>query len=170
MNVFHLIKEDWKENKSNIKAQLILCLFRLSQFFRKLQKPYFYLTIPYLILYRFIVEWVLGIELSWNTKVGRGLKLYHGQSLVVNDKTILGNYCTLRQNTTIGHKELEDGTFSDAPIIGDFVDIGANVVIIGAIVIGNNIKIGAGSVVTKDLPSNGIYVGNPAKLLKKVYK
>lgn len=114
------------------------------------------------------MEWILGVELPWNTKVGKGLKLYHGQGLVVNDHSIIGNGCTLRHNTTIGHKELSDGSFSASPVIGNNVDIGSNTAIIGAVRVGDNVIIGAGSVVVKNLESNGIYAGNPARLIRKI--
>jgi putative colanic acid biosynthesis acetyltransferase WcaB len=95
------------------------------------------------------------------------LSLYHGQALVVNKTTIIGKNCVLRNSTTIGHKKLADGTFSGCPRIGNHVDIGANVCIIGDITVGDNVIIGAGSVVTKDVPANCIVVGNPARILEK---
>ncbi|VAW74818.1 Serine acetyltransferase [hydrothermal vent metagenome] len=166
MRLFRILSQDWAVNKSNIKGRSVLFLFRLAQACRSSPKPFWYLFIPYLILYRVVVEWLLCIELPWNTKVGKGLKLFHGQALVINDNSIIGDYCTLRHSTTIGNKELPNGEFSKSPIIGNHVDIGSNVVIIGDIRIGDYVKIGAGSVVTKDLNNNGVYVGNPAKLLK----
>jgi len=57
---------------------------------------------------------------------------------------------------------------NNAPIIGDNVTIGANVVIIGDITIGNNVIVGAGSVVTKSILDNCIVVGNPARILKLI--
>jgi len=115
------------------------------------------------MLYRYFVEWVLGIELPRKLTIGRGLALYHGQGLVVNKSTIIGEYCVLRNSTTIGHKRLADGSFSQCPRIGNNVDIGANVCIIGGITIGDNVTIGAGSVVVKDVPANSVVAGNPAK-------
>ncbi|WP_298693155.1 serine acetyltransferase [uncultured Sulfuricurvum sp.] len=160
--------QDYSANIGNTKGRLVLFLFRSAQICRRAPKPILILSIPYLIFYRIIVEWILGIELPWNTSVGSGLKLYHGQGLVVNDHSIIGSNCTLRHNTTIGHKELSNGTFSASPIIGDNVDIGSNVVIIGPVTIGDNVIIGAGSVVVKSLESNAVYAGNPAKLIKKI--
>ena len=70
--------------------------------------------------------------------------------------------------TTIGNKELRNGSFSKSPVIGDNVNIGSNVCIIGPISIGTNVIIGAGSVVTKDVPSNSVVVGNPARIIKNI--
>lgn len=160
------IFQDIKNNNKNIKAKIVLILFRIAQICRNTKKPFFYILIPYLIFYRILVEWILGIELPWNTKIGKGLSLFHGQGLVVNDGTIIGENCTLRHNTTIGNKQLQNGKFSNAPIIHDNVDIGSNVVIIGPLIIGEGSIIGAGSVVTKDVEAYTIVVGNPAKVIK----
>lgn len=168
MTFISYLFQDYKSNPKNIKARFILFLFRLAQLCRRTPKPVFIFLLPYLIFYRLFVEWILGVELPWNTKVGSGLKLFHGQGLVVNDHTVIGNNCTLRHNTTIGHKELLDGTFSESPIIGNNVDIGSNTAIIGAVTIGDNVIIGAGSVVVKDLEANAIYAGNPAQLIRKI--
>ncbi len=52
------------------------------------------------------------------------------------------------------------------PIIGDNVSLGCNVTILGGIHIGNNVTVGAGSVVVKDVPDNCIVAGNPAKIIR----
>lgn len=166
MNFFAYLFQDWRANRQNFKAQLVLFMFRLVQTANRytITKIIFY---PYFMLYRLWVEWGLGIELPRKLTIGKGLSLYHGQALVVNKSTIIGEGCILRNSTTIGHKKLADGTFSDCPRIGNHVDIGANVCIIGNITIGDNVIIGAGSVVTKDVPSDCIVVGNPARVLEK---
>lgn len=165
-NLFYYLFQDWNANRSNPKGRLILLAFRLAQIFRNLPQPLFIFSVPYLVLYRVTVEWILGVELPWNTCVGANLCLYHGQSLVINDHTIIGENCTLRHATTIGHKVLSDGSHSKSPIIGNNVDIGSNVVIIGSITIGNNVIIGAGSVVVKNVPDGAVIVGNPARVVR----
>ena len=166
MNFFAYLFQDWSANRQNFKAQSVLFSFRLMMVFNRylLTKIIFF---PYFMLYRFWVEWVLGIELPRKTTIGRGLSLYHGQALVINKGTVIGNNCVLRNSTTIGHKKLADGTFSACPRIGNNVDIGANVCIIGDVTIGDNVIIGAGSVVVKDVPADCIAVGNPARILEK---
>ncbi len=115
-------------------------LFRLLQAFNRytITKIIFF---PYLVWYRFCIEWILGIELPRKLTIGRMLSLYHGQALVVNKGTVIGENCTLRNATTIGHKQLADGSFTKCPRIGNNVDIGANVCIIGDVTIGDNVVI-----------------------------
>ena|ERR1700744_1083281 len=166
MNFFAYLFQDWSANRQNFKAQLVLFMFRLMQAFNRytITKIIFY---PYFMFYRLVVEWHLGIELPRKLTIGKGLSLYHGQALIVNKDTIIGSNCTLRNSTTIGHKKLADGTFTHCPVIGNNVDIGANVCIIGGITIGDNVIIGAGSVVVKDVPPDCVVVGNPARVLEK---
>jgi putative colanic acid biosynthesis acetyltransferase WcaB len=154
---------DWDANRGNLKGQVILVLFRLAQACRALPEPWWALTVPYLGLYEVLVEWVLGVELRYKTRVGPGLQLYHAQALVVHEGTVIGAGCTLRQCTTIGNKTLADGSQSACPVLGDRVDVGANAVILGPIRVGDGAVIGAGSVVVKDVPAGAVVVGNPAR-------
>jgi len=166
MNFFAYLFQDRQANRKNFKAQLVLFMFRLVQLINRsmLLKVIFIL---YLLWYRYWVDWVWGIELPRKLTIGKGLSLYHGHALVVNQGVVIGDNCTLRNSTTIGHKKLADGSFSKCPVIGNNVDIGANVCIIGDITIGDNVIIGAGSVVTKSFPSDCVIVGNPARILGK---
>ncbi|WP_036674976.1 serine acetyltransferase [Pedobacter heparinus] len=166
MNLFSYLFQDWAANPKNIKGRFVLFLFRLVQVISRytLLKIIFIL---YLAFYHYYVEWVLGIELPRKLTVGKGLMLYHGQALVVNQGVVMGEGCTLRNSVTIGHKKLADGTFSGCPRIGNHVDIGANVCIIGDVEIGDHVTIGAGAVVTKSVPAHSTVVGNPARILEK---
>lgn len=95
--------------------------------------------------------------------IGGGIYCAHPYATILNAKRIGRNLC-IRQCTTIGNKY--DGDKDNLPIIGDNVTIGSNVVIIGNVTIGNNCVIGAGSVVVKDVESNCIVAGNPARVVK----
>jgi putative colanic acid biosynthesis acetyltransferase WcaB len=169
MNFFAYIFQDWKANRGNVKARIVLTMFRLVNAINR----YMLLKIilfPYLMFYRFFVEWVLCIELPRKLTAGKNLVFYHGQGLVINFKTVIGENCVLRNGVTIGHKKMADGSLSNSPQIGNNVDIGPNVCIIGDITIGDNVTIGAGAVVVKSIPANSVAVGNPARVLNNKVK
>jgi putative colanic acid biosynthesis acetyltransferase WcaB len=163
MTMIETITCDWEANRGNPKGQLVLVLFRAAQAVRSLPAPWWLFGAPYLALYRIVVEWVLGIELRYKTKVGAGLRLYHGQALVIHERTIIGAHCTLRHATTIGNKSLADPA---CPMIGENVDIGAHAIILGPVTIGDGAIIGAGAVVVKDGPAGATVAGNPARIIR----
>ena len=160
------IFQDWGANRGNPKGRLVMLSFRIAHLLRQ-SIITLILFFWYFLLYRVGVEWLLGIELPWKTRIGPGFRLDHGQALVVNDGTVFGAGCTVRNGTTIGNKRLKDGTYSRAPRFGDRVDNGANAVIIGPITIGSDVAIGAGSVVVKDVPPNSVVVGNPGRVIPR---
>lgn len=103
----------------------------------------------------------LGISIEENS-FGKGLTIYHHGTIIVNSNVRAGENCKLHGNNCIGN----NGKSYDAPVIGDNVDIGFGASIIGGIKIANNIKIGAGAVVTKSfLEENITLVGIPARKL-----
>lgn len=155
---------DWDANKKNPKGRLILLMFRIASWFSVAPKFFQLLGLPYVVFYRIIVEWMLCVELPWRLKLGPGARVFHGMALVVNDHAVIGCRVILRHSTTIGIAKTDEFPVR-GPVIGDGVDIGANVVILGAITIGNGAVIGAGAVVVKDVPAGAVVVGNPARII-----
>lgn len=100
-----------------------------------------------------------GILISRKTDIGYGLYIGHGYGIIVNSSAIIGNNCNLSQFTTIG---ANDGP---AAVLGDNVYVGPNVCLVENVHIGDNVTIGAGAVVTKDIPRNATAVGVPAKVI-----
>lgn len=160
--------QDSCRNKGHFKSIFILSFYRLISFFAVKEKYslVWVLGLPLMVLYRVTVECFLCVELRGKTKVGKGLKIEHGYGLVINDNTVIGDNVHLRHSTTIGCKMNDDGSQGPSPSIGNGVEVGANAVIIGGLVVGDNSTIGAGSVVLHDVPPNSVVVGNPAKIIK----
>lgn len=167
-NHFNIL-QDWASNHHNFKGRTLMILFRCASVIRHhliLRIVFFW----YLLLYKFFIGWVLNIDISSKVRIGPHFKLEYGYGSVIDGATLIGAHCTLRHLTTISRKMLEDGSFGPAPEIGDYVDIGVNATIIGDIKIGNHVTIGAGAVVTKNVDDNCVIGGNPAVVLKMVYK
>lgn len=147
--------------KGNSKGLIFIVCFRVAHYFTK-NKVLYILGSPFWILYRFIFNWLLGIDIHERTKIGKNFVIWHGMGLVVNPSTIIGDNVTLRNNTTIGIAHRGGGS----PVICDGVSIGPNCSVIGDITIGENAVIGAGSVVVKDVEPNSVVAGNPASVIK----
>ncbi|MDT0223429.1 serine acetyltransferase [Gordonia sp. AC31] len=109
-----------------------------------------------LSLYKIYSEVLLGIEIPAKTDVGHRLRIYHGRGLVVNDSVSIGTDVSLRQNVTLG------GSPKGVPVLRDGVDVGAAAIILGPVVVGEGCVIGAGAVVTRDVPAGCRVIGNPA--------
>lgn len=107
--------------------------------------------------------WILNIELFPYLDIERHIKLFHGYALVIHPHATIGDDVILRHCTTPGNK-ISGGV---GPIIGNNrVNIGCNTVIIGDISIGDDVTIGAGSVVTKDVLYGTTVAGNPARIIQ----
>lgn len=102
------------------------------------------------------------LDIPTSTQIGYGLYIGHGQSIVINKSARIGNNVNLSQFTTIGSNH------EKAAFIADNVYIGPNVCIVEDAKINENTIIGAGSVVIKDIPSNTIAAGVPAKTIKNL--
>lgn len=99
------------------------------------------------------------IQIPLETKIGYGFYIGHGGPVIINGTAIIGNNCNISQFTTIGANE------GKAAVIRDNVYIGPNVCIVEDVLIKDNVTIGAGSVVCKNLPENATVAGNYAKVL-----
>lgn len=96
-------------------------------------------------------------------QIGEGTQFgYGGIAVVMHARTVIGKNCMIGQGVTIGGKS----GWYEVPVIGDNVHINAGAKIIGPVRIGDNVEIGANCVVVKDVPSNCVVVGIPARIIK----
>lgn len=106
-----------------------------------------------------------GIEIHPGATIGKGLFIDHGHGVVIGETAIIGDNVTLYQGVTLGGTGKEHG--KRHPTIGNNVMISAGAKILGSFTIGENSKIGAGSVVLQEVPPNSTVVGVPGRVVKQ---
>lgn len=115
-------------------------------------------------LFSQISRFFTGIEIHPGAVIGKNLLIDHGMGIVIGETAIVGDNCTIYQGVTLGGTGKETG--KRHPTLKDNVFVGSGAKILGNITIGNNVKIGANSVVLKDIPDDCTAVGVPAKIVK----
>jgi serine O-acetyltransferase len=105
-----------------------------------------------------------GIEIHPAAKIGRGFFIDHGMGVVIGETAEIGDHVTLFQGVTLGGTGKERG--KRHPTLGSHVVVGAGAKILGGIRIGDNVKIGANSVVLKSVPANSTVIGVPGRIIK----
>ena len=108
-------------------------------------------------------RFLTGIEIHPGAKIGKGLFIDHGMGVVIGETCEIGDNVTLYQGVTLGGTGKEKG--KRHPTIGDNVLIASGAKVLGSMKIGDNSKIGAGSVVLKEVPPNSTVVGVPGHVI-----
>lgn len=106
-----------------------------------------------------------GIEIHPGAQIGRGLFIDHGHGVVIGETAVIGDNVTLYQGVTLGGTGKEKG--KRHPTIGNNVMISAGAKVLGSFTVGENSKIGAGSVVLTEVPPNSTVVGVPGRVVKR---
>ncbi|WP_313127876.1 serine O-acetyltransferase EpsC [Anaerocolumna sp.] len=126
----------------------------------------------YLKKHYFLARWYsqrtarkTGIEIHPGATIGKGLFIDHGNGVIIGETTIIGDNVTLYQGVTLGGTGKESG--KRHPTIGNNVMISAGAKILGSFTVGENSKIGAGSVVLTEVPPNSTVVGVPGRVVKR---
>jgi serine O-acetyltransferase len=108
-------------------------------------------------------RFVTGIEIHPGAKIGEGLFIDHGMGVVIGETAEIGDDCHILQGVTLGGTSLH--RTKRHPTLGNRVVVGAGAKLIGAVVIGDNARIGAGSVVVSNVPENATVVGVPGHVV-----
>ena len=138
-------------------------------FFHKIAN-FFYLA-KFDLVARFISQlsrFLTGIEIHPGAKIGKNLFIDHGMGVVIGETSEIGNNVTIYHMATLGGiapsiNSDEQRLIKRHPTLNDCVVVGSGAQILGPVTIGENAKIGANAVVTKDVQPNAIMVGIPAK-------
>ncbi|XP_059624812.1 serine acetyltransferase 1, chloroplastic-like [Cornus florida] len=119
-------------------------------------------TVMALVIQNRVSE-VFAVDIHPGAKIGRGILLDHATGVVIGETAVIGNNVSILHNVTLGATGKETG--DRHPKIGDGVLIGAGTKVLGNVRIGEGAKIGAASVVLKEVPPQATAVGNPARLV-----
>ena len=117
------------------------------------------------IIIRPLIRGLSGTRIMRGAKIGGGLLLHGSVGITIASDAIIGDNCTIFPGAAVIHKANEK--FEGSPVIGNNVKLTHGCKVIGNIRIGDNVIIGANSVVLKDIPDNSIAVGIPASFVKK---
>lgn len=112
-----------------------------------------------------ISRFFTGIEIHPGATIGEEILIDHGMGVVIGETAVVGNRVTIYQGVTLGGTGNHTG--KRHPNIGNDVVIGSGAKVLGPITVGNNVRVGANSVVLKDIPDSVTVVGIPAKIKKK---
>lgn len=165
------LKEEYqviKERDPAIKSPMEVLLypsFRVMLSYRKAHKHYLK---GHYFMARYISQRAArktGIEIHPGATIGKGFFIDHGSGVIIGETAIVGDNVTMYQGVTLGGTGKETG--KRHPTIGDNVMISAGAKIIGSFTVGENSKIGAGSVVLEEVPPNCTVVGVPGRIVKR---
>jgi len=117
-------------------------------------------------------RFLTGIEIHPGAKIGKNLFIDHGMGVVIGETSEIGNNVTIYHGVTLGgispaENSLDQVNLKRHPTIKNNVIIGSGAQMLGAITVGENARIGANTVILKDVPKYGTMVGNPAKNINK---
>ena len=162
-----IVAEDIRTQREGICAPgvWILILHRCATACRAIRwKPLRYALLFPIALIKRTLEIFVGVELARYARIGRRLRIEHWGGIVIHGCAVIGDDCLIRHGVTLGNRGNDN---LSAPVLGDRVDIGAGAKLLGQIIIGNDVQIGANAVVLRDIPSGATAVGVPARILRK---
>jgi len=171
MGIFKEFKEEFnviKERDPAIRSALEVFLypsFRVMRSYRRAHRLY---AGGHYFLARLISQRAAratGIEIHPGAQIGKGFFIDHGTGVVIGETTVIGDNVTLYQGVTLGGTGKEHG--KRHPTLGNNVMVSAGAKVLGSFTIGDNSKIGAGSVVLEEVPENSTVVGVPGRVVKR---
>ncbi|WP_026478120.1 serine O-acetyltransferase [Alkaliphilus transvaalensis] len=172
MSFFKMIKEDIqaifeRDPAARTTLEVLLCYPGLHAIiFHRISHGLYrrgWVVIPRVISN--IARWFTGIEIHPGARIGRKLFIDHGMGVVIGETTEIGDSVTIYQGATLGGTGKEKG--KRHPTIGNNVVISSGAKVLGPFKVGDNSKIGAGSVVLKEVPENCTVVGVPGRIVIK---
>jgi len=171
MKLISYIKDEIKNIKKNdpaIKSNMEVFLYPSFKAIINYRISHYFYNKKHYFIARYLSERSkrkTGVEIHPGAKIGKNLFIDHGMGVVIGETAIIGDNVIIYQGATLGGTGKEKG--KRHPTIGNNVMISAGAKILGSFKVGDNSKIGAGSVVLKEVPPNSTVVGIPGKVVKK---
>jgi serine O-acetyltransferase len=140
----------------------MLFLLRLGQSMR---------TIPVFgRVFGFVIEYMIRVlyasDISCAASIGPGFVIVHGHDIVIGADARIGARCKIFNGVTLGNKDTSQSSAGNQPMVGNGVTISTGAKLLGPIKVGDNVVIGANSVVIKDCPADCVVAGVPARVVK----
>jgi serine O-acetyltransferase len=177
MNLFQLIQSDYKKHRLYGGHFFVIVFFtqgfwailqyRVAHVIHtKLKWQLFRLLFKAItLLWQKIIEITTGISIPASATIGHSFYIGHFGGIIINANVVIGDNCNISQGVTIGVSG--QGAKRGVPFIGNSVYIGANAVVVGKITVGNNVLIGACSMVNSSVGDNVVVSGVPALVVSQ---
>lgn len=164
---FETIRADYRRHGRSLKnpAFISLCVYRLGRWTIERKNPVVRWTTSKIYgLINFVIANITKVWIPPQVTIGRDFHIIHAEgSLSIHPDVVIGDRFGVMHNVTIG-TNMRPG----APMIGDDVFVGVNSTILGAIKIGDRVRIAANTAVTTNVPADSIVVGSPAKIYPRL--
>ncbi|MGF1485678.1 MAG: serine O-acetyltransferase [Prochloraceae cyanobacterium] len=168
---WELLKIDWqiifeRDPAARNWLEVLFCYPGLQALIlHRIAHQLWYLKIPLLPrLISHLGRLITGIEIHPGAKIGKGVFIDHGMGVAIGETAIVGDYCSIYQDVTLGGTG--DRDCKRHPTLGQNVTVGAGAKILGNIYIGDRVRIGASSVVLTDVPPDCTVVGIPGRIVR----
>ncbi len=170
MNIVEYIREEIqviKERDPAIKKTMEVFLYPSFRAILRYRLAHWFFKRKSYVIARWIsqrAQHKTGIEIHPGAQIGKGLFIDHGYGVVIGETTIIGDNVTIYQGVTLGGTGKEHG--KRHPTIGNNVMISAGAKVLGSFEVGDDAKIGAGSVVLRAVPQGATVVGIPGRIVR----
>ena len=171
MGLFRELREEYeviKERDPSVKSMMEVLLYNTFKAMHSYRRAHRHYLKGHYFLARLISQRAVrktGIEIHPGATIGKGFFIDHGSGVIIGETAIVGDNVTLYQGVTLGGTGKETG--KRHPTLGDIVMVSAGAKVIGSFTVGDNSKIGAGSVVIEEVPPNCTVVGVPGRVVKR---
>jgi serine O-acetyltransferase len=149
-----------------VKLKYLFCVpgFTYIFFYRHASESRFVLFRFIWCVFLHLTKVITHIQIPYSTKIGRGFRIAHFGPIVINPYAIIGDNFNISQGCLVGSSR---GKETEVPTIGNNVCMNANSIIIGNVIIGNDVLVAPGAFVNFDVPDNSIVIGNPGRIITR---